>query len=172
MELKILRKSQQTGEMQVFSSNSVSGPVARRPKGWLAKGRKFESQTTSDRVKSVSMLAFRLLRSSHPRPLHRLSFTNPTILNRKMASTTTPDFVCSSQSSSRSALSNPWRLFQNKILYKSLAESDPDVQNIIDKETWRQFSGLELIASEVRPSNVLASCLSSIELDIASCDGS
>ena len=24
------------------------------------------------------------------------------------------------------------------------------MQNIIDKETWRQFSGLELIASEVR----------------------
>ena len=30
-----------------------------------------------------------------------------------------------------------------------LAEVDPEVQNIIDKETWRQFSGLELIASEV-----------------------
>jgi glycine/serine hydroxymethyltransferase len=26
---------------------------------------------------------------------------------------------------------------------------DPEVQNIIDKETWRQYSGLELIASEV-----------------------
>ena len=38
---------------------------------------------------------------------------------------------------------------QNKVLYASLAESDPEVQNIIDKETWRQFSGLELIASEV-----------------------
>jgi glycine/serine hydroxymethyltransferase len=34
-------------------------------------------------------------------------------------------------------------------LYTPLAESDPEVQNIIDKETWRQFSGLELIASEV-----------------------
>lgn len=30
-----------------------------------------------------------------------------------------------------------------------MAELDPEVQNIIDKETWRQFSGLELIASEV-----------------------
>ncbi|THH07886.1 hypothetical protein EW145_g3077 [Phellinidium pouzarii] len=37
---------------------------------------------------------------------------------------------------------------QNKDLYKPLAELDPDVQNIIDKETWRQWSGLELIASE------------------------
>ncbi|KAI0790449.1 glycine hydroxymethyltransferase [Abortiporus biennis] len=45
-----------------------------------------------------------------------------------MASATTPDF--------------------NKPLYAPLAEIDPEVQNIIDKETWRQFSGLELIASE------------------------
>ncbi|EIW77015.1 glycine hydroxymethyltransferase [Coniophora puteana RWD-64-598 SS2] len=36
----------------------------------------------------------------------------------------------------------------NKVLYAPLAEIDPEVQNIIDKETWRQFSGLELIASE------------------------
>lgn len=36
----------------------------------------------------------------------------------------------------------------NKILYTPLAEADPEVQNIIDKETWRQYSGLELIASE------------------------
>lgn len=39
---------------------------------------------------------------------------------------------------------------QNKVLYAPLSEIDPEVQNIIDKETWRQFSGLELIASEVR----------------------
>ncbi|KDQ60134.1 hypothetical protein JAAARDRAFT_45971 [Jaapia argillacea MUCL 33604] len=36
----------------------------------------------------------------------------------------------------------------NKILYAPLSEIDPVVKNIIDKETWRQFSGLELIASE------------------------
>jgi glycine hydroxymethyltransferase len=36
----------------------------------------------------------------------------------------------------------------NKILYKPLAEIDPEIKNIIDKETWRQFTGLELIASE------------------------
>jgi len=40
---------------------------------------------------------------------------------------------------------------QNKVLYAPLSEVDPEVQNIIDKETWRQYSGLELIASEVRP---------------------
>ncbi|KAH8817681.1 glycine hydroxymethyltransferase [Flagelloscypha sp. PMI_526] len=45
-----------------------------------------------------------------------------------MASSTTPDY--------------------NKNLYTSLVESDPEVQNIIDKEIWRQFTGLELIASE------------------------
>ncbi|KAG8699905.1 Serine hydroxymethyltransferase, cytosolic [Ceratobasidium sp. 394] len=36
----------------------------------------------------------------------------------------------------------------NKVLYAPLSEVDPEVQNLIDKETWRQFSGLELIASE------------------------
>ncbi|THH18709.1 hypothetical protein EW146_g2330 [Bondarzewia mesenterica] len=36
----------------------------------------------------------------------------------------------------------------NKCLYAPLSEIDPVVQNIIDKETWRQYSGLELIASE------------------------
>jgi len=40
-------------------------------------------------------------------------------------------------------------LLQNKDLYAPLAQIDPEIQNIIDKETWRQFSGLELIASEV-----------------------
>ncbi|KZP14638.1 glycine hydroxymethyltransferase [Athelia psychrophila] len=45
-----------------------------------------------------------------------------------MATQTTPDF--------------------NKVLYAPLAEIDPEVKNIIDKETWRQFTGLELIASE------------------------
>ena len=46
---------------------------------------------------------------------------------------------------------------QNKALYAPLAEVDPEVQNIIDKETWRQFSGLELIASEVRSQSRLRS---------------
>ncbi|WFD35380.1 glycine hydroxymethyltransferase [Malassezia cuniculi] len=36
----------------------------------------------------------------------------------------------------------------NKVLYQTLAEADPEVQQIIDNETYRQFSGLELIASE------------------------
>ncbi|TDL24498.1 SHMT-domain-containing protein [Rickenella mellea] len=36
----------------------------------------------------------------------------------------------------------------NKDLYKPLSEVDPEVKNIIDKEVWRQYTGLELIASE------------------------
>ncbi|KAK0538517.1 glycine hydroxymethyltransferase shm1 [Tilletia horrida] len=36
----------------------------------------------------------------------------------------------------------------NKVLYTPLAEADPEVYKIIQDETWRQFSGLELIASE------------------------
>jgi glycine hydroxymethyltransferase len=31
-----------------------------------------------------------------------------------------------------------------------LKDADPEVHSLIEKETWRQFSGLELIASEVR----------------------
>lgn len=49
---------------------------------------------------------------------------------------------------SLSTMAAPTTPAYNKMLYTSLVESDPDVQNIIDKETWRQFSGLELIASE------------------------
>ncbi|KAH7100129.1 hydroxymethyltransferase [Auriculariales sp. MPI-PUGE-AT-0066] len=40
----------------------------------------------------------------------------------------------------------------NRILYTPLTDADPDLKDIIDKETWRQFSGIELIASENRTS--------------------
>lgn len=30
-----------------------------------------------------------------------------------------------------------------------MKDADPEVHSLIEKETWRQFSGLELIASEV-----------------------
>ncbi|GAA5984352.1 hypothetical protein JCM10908_003310 [Rhodotorula pacifica] len=36
----------------------------------------------------------------------------------------------------------------NKDLYTPLAEADPEVQALVDRETYRQFRGLELIASE------------------------
>lgn len=39
----------------------------------------------------------------------------------------------------------------NASLYQSLAQADPEVAKIVEDETWRQFSGLELIASEVGP---------------------
>jgi glycine hydroxymethyltransferase len=45
---------------------------------------------------------------------------------------------------------------QNATLYKTLQEQDPEVYKIIEDETWRQFSGLELIASEVRPVSSLS----------------
>ncbi|GAA5871173.1 hypothetical protein JCM8547_001477 [Rhodosporidiobolus lusitaniae] len=39
-------------------------------------------------------------------------------------------------------------LQQNKGLYTPLAQEDPEIQALIDRETYRQFRGLELIASE------------------------
>ncbi|TXT07532.1 hypothetical protein VHUM_03252 [Vanrija humicola] len=36
----------------------------------------------------------------------------------------------------------------NKVLYEDISVADPEVADLIEKETWRQFSGLELIASE------------------------
>ncbi|BGP03116.1 glycine hydroxymethyltransferase shm1 [Rhodotorula toruloides] len=36
----------------------------------------------------------------------------------------------------------------NKCLYTPLAEADPEIQALVDRETYRQFRGLELIASE------------------------
>ena len=50
------------------------------------------------------------------------------------------------------------------MLYAPLREIDPVVQNIIDKETWRQFTGLELIASEVSHSTLLFFSLSAAQL--------
>lgn len=66
-------------------------------------------------------------------PLSRIPSSPPSsrltrLSVRKMATASTPEF--------------------NKMLYAPLAEIDPEVQNIIDKESWRQLSGLELIASE------------------------
>ena len=60
-----------------------------------------------------------------------------------------PDYVSYPFFSQQDARVSAVELVQNKDLYVPLAQADPEVQNIIDKETWRQFSGLELIASEV-----------------------
>ena len=49
---------------------------------------------------------------------------------------------------SRATTANTTAYNKNAVLYKPLAEADPEVQQIIENETWRQFSGLELIASE------------------------
>lgn len=50
----------------------------------------------------------------------------------------------------------------NQVLYTSLAEQDPEVAELIEKETWRQFSGLEsvpfclLLACPVFPEHRMA----------------
>lgn len=33
----------------------------------------------------------------------------------------------------------------NQVLYSTLEEQDPEVAELIEKETWRQFSGLESV---------------------------
>jgi len=53
------------------------------------------------------------------------------------------------QQSIRMSSSVPVPTDFNKYLYTTLAEADPEVAKIVEDETWRQFSGLELIASEV-----------------------
>ena len=93
------------------------------------------------------------------RPLFRSTTTTlvrprPIIpLARTMATANTPDFVRPSLFFEKTDNSRVF-LFQNRVLYKPLEEIDPEVKNIIDKETWRQFTGLELIASEVCKSSV------------------
>ena len=39
----------------------------------------------------------------------------------------------------------------NKCLNTPIEEEDPEIYALIEKEKWRQFSCLELIASEVEP---------------------
>ena len=85
----------------------------------------------------------RPLSTTAVRPISKQGF----LRIRSMASANTPAFVCTLSITSNYYLLT---LLQNKVLYAPLSEIDPEVQNIIDKETWRQFSGLELIASEVR----------------------
>lgn len=96
---------------------------------------------------------FRLL----SRPLRASPFLRSPLV-RTMSGT--PDFVRALQDCIRRP--RTYSCLQNKVLYAPLAEVDPEVQNIIDKETWRQFSGLELIASEVRPYTIapMRRCLS------------
>lgn len=58
--------------------------------------------------------------------------------------TSTPTSIRSFSMSSKLEIPNDF----NKVLYSPLSEADPEVAKIIEDETWRQFSGLELIASE------------------------
>ena len=44
---------------------------------------------------------------------------------------------------------SPWSLLQVSQLNRPLKDDDPELYDLIQKEKHRQFSGLELIASEV-----------------------
>ena len=72
------------------------------------------------------------------------------VLPRTMASVPLPDdFVRKGPWSYIHRANNDSTIPQNRSLYAPLKEIDPEVDDLIQKETWRQFSGLELIASEV-----------------------
>ena len=58
----------------------------------------------------------------------------------------------------------------NKMLNTSLEVEDPEMYALIQHEKWRQFSCLELIASEVRTGKYFNSCL--LEFHFPSCYGS
>jgi glycine/serine hydroxymethyltransferase len=52
--------------------------------------------------------------------------------------------------------------YRQTIMLKSLEEHDPVLFDIIEKEKHRQWSGLELIASENFTSTAVISCLGSV----------
>lgn len=61
-----------------------------------------------------------------------------------MSDSTPQEYVCRSSVYSKIGLT----IAQNKGLYTSLKDEDPEIYKLIQLETWRQFTGLELIASE------------------------
>lgn len=72
----------------------------------------------------------------------------PSLVARRTLLTTTTTRLAAS-SISRRAMSSSESIAVptdfNKVLYTSLAEQDPEVAELIEKETWRQFSGLESV---------------------------
>lgn len=65
-------------------------------------------------------------------------------------------------------------LQSNAALYGSLKEVDPEIFGLIEQEKERQFSGLELIASEVFFTFIINPAVNKFwaELHICCCDGS
>ncbi|EJT45759.1 glycine hydroxymethyltransferase [Trichosporon asahii var. asahii CBS 2479] len=73
-------------------------------------------------------------------PLLRSLVSSP-LLRTSLSANTVRPFV-------RMSSSVPVPQDFNNMLYQTLEQYDPEVNDLIEKETWRQFSGLELIASE------------------------
>lgn len=83
----------------------------------------------------------------------QITYTTQTV-NQNVVFSTSPYRLCEFSPSTRGLgkrgiATGQTRLLQNQCLYTTLAEADPEVHKLVELETWRQFSGLELIASEV-----------------------
>ena len=97
-----------------------------------------------------------------------LGRTLPPLAARRTLASLAPRLATATASSSisRRAMSSesiPVPTDFNKVLYTSLAEQDPEVAELIEKETWRQFSGLESV--RLAPSALTASPLARAALD-------
>lgn len=127
-------------------------------------------------IPSISVASRRTLLSARARPA-QIALTAT-----RMSSTSIPvpeDFASHQANITRPFIANTLILLkQNKVLYQPLAEADPEIAKIIEDETWRQFSGLELIASEaslpalVSPECSIDDASKFIELNLFGCYGS
>ncbi|KAN0061594.1 glycine hydroxymethyltransferase shm1 [Thecaphora frezii] len=90
-------------------------------------------------------MAFRLPAARIATPFLRSSSS---VLPRAAPAFATAPVATRSFASSATKMSVPVPTDYNKVLYQPLAEADPEVHQLIENETYRQFSGLELIASE------------------------
>ena len=75
-----------------------------------------------------------------PTPLIQAALSSPAVCLKRCATT---------------VLTRAFSHLQTRMLYAPLKEADPEIHALIEKERVRQFTGLELIASEVaRPAKV------------------
>ncbi|ORY54150.1 serine hydroxymethyltransferase-domain-containing protein [Leucosporidium creatinivorum] len=78
--------------------------------------------------------------------LRSLTCSLPRLASRSTSTTFTRPFTLSHIRMSAPSVPVPTDF--NADLYSPLAQADPEIQALIDRETYRQFRGLELIASE------------------------